>query len=256
MSHQVIARPTALRPFGSEAPRRLRAGSGGLAVYGAVFAALLILAGCDRETLFQSDFDATPVDQPPASAQAVGTAAVDGPPGSVVVIAPPVTPSGRWVEIRRPGPQSPVAGLQGKFSEFRGEGRYTFTSTLFMPEGSGAATIQFEPFTQAPPVGISFMHLDFMPNNQVRIDDQESTLFGSFPRGQPFIVQVSLNIGATSATANITLSGADASGQATHTIAPNMLQFARQFGAVRLWMGFPHTGAFDATNIVVTRRTD
>jgi hypothetical protein len=29
---------------------------------------------------------------------------------------------------------------------------------------------------------------------------------------------------------------------------------ARQFGAVRLWMGVPHTRSFDATAIVVKRR--
>jgi hypothetical protein len=25
---------------------------------------------------------------------------------------------------------------------------------------------------------------------------------------------------------------------------------------VRLWMGFPHTGAFEAANVVVTRKKD
>ncbi|MEA2801598.1 MAG: hypothetical protein QOE49_1693, partial [Rhodospirillaceae bacterium] len=28
---------------------------------------------------------------------------------------------------------------------------------------------------------------------------------------------------------------------------------SRQFGAIRVWQGFPNVGAFDATNIVVTR---
>ncbi|TAH39399.1 MAG: hypothetical protein EYC70_01040 [Planctomycetota bacterium] len=219
-------------------------------------ALLVPLAACATETLFESDFDATPVNQPPATAQAVGTAAVDGPAGSVLVVAPPVTPSGNWVQISRPGADSPVAGLQGNFSEFGGEGEYTFTTTLFMPTGSGLATLQCEPFGQ--PVGTltSFLHIDFTRENDVRIDDKEETRFGTFPRDQPFIVQVQLNIGASSATAHIALAGAGASGAADYGIEPALLTLARQFGAIRVWMGFPSTGTFDATNIVVTRKTD
>jgi len=35
-----------------------------------------------------------------------------------------------------------------------------------------------------------FLHLDLMPDNSVRIDDIDTTKFGTFQRGQPFIVQV------------------------------------------------------------------
>jgi hypothetical protein len=183
--------------------------------------------------------------------QDVGTAIIDGPPGSVIVIAPPVSPSGKWVQISRPnGPE--VAGLQGKFSQFRGDGMYTFSATMFMTSGSGVATIQFETFTTPA----SFLHLDFMQDNQVRIDDNEGTKFGSFPRNQPFIVQVTLNINASASTANIVLSGAGASGERDYTIISPFQNVSRQFGAVRLWQGFPHTGAFDATIIAVTRKTN
>jgi hypothetical protein len=216
-----------------------------------LFAALCLLMGCARETLFRSNFDSTPVGQPPATVQDVGTATIDGPPGSVIVIAPPVSPSGKWVQISRPnGPE--VAGLQGKFSQFRGDGVYTFSATMFMTSGSGVATIQFETFTNPS----SFLHLDFMQDNQVRIDDNESTKFGSFPRNQPFIVQVILNINASASTANIVLSGAGASGERDYTIISPFQNVSRQFGAVRLWQGFPHTGAFDATIIAVTRKTN
>jgi hypothetical protein len=217
-----------------------------------LIALLFLLAGCG-ETLFQSNFDATAPNQPPAHNQQVGTANVDGPPGSVVVVAPPVTPSGKWVQVRRSEPQSPVAGLQGNFSQFRGDGEYTFTTTVFMPTGAGIATIQFEPFNQ--PVGTltNFLHIDLMPDNRVRIDDKDETRFGSFQRDQPIIVQVTLNISATSVTARIVLSGAAASGQRDYDIIPALRPLARQFGAVRLWMGFPSTGTFHATNIVVKK---
>jgi hypothetical protein len=215
----------------------------------ASLAVMLIAPGCGR-ALFQSQFDPTPVNQPPAPAQAVGTAATIG---SVIVVAPPVQPSGKWVQISRPIPDSNIAAFQGNFSELGGEGEYTFTTTVFMAAGAGVATIQFERFGQ--PVGSpsGFLHLDLMPDNTVRIDDQDATKFGTFPRDQPFIVQVTLDIGPSSANAHIVLSGAGASGAADRVIAPALLSLARQFGAVRLWMGFPHTGHFDATNIVVRR---
>ena len=213
------------------------------------------LTGCASETLFRSDFNPTPIGQPPAATQSVGTVAVDGPAGSVVVVNAPVAPSVKWVEISRPnGPA--VAGMQGKFSQFRGDGQYTFSATLFMPTGSKVATIQFEAFNNPPSNLQAFLHLDLTENNQVRLDDNEATAFGTFPRDAPFIVQVTLNINATSSTAHVVLAGANASGIKDHTVLPPFQNLSRQFGAIRVWQGFPHTGRFDVTNIAVTRRTD
>lgn len=218
-------------------------------------AVLFLLTGCAKETLFSSDFDQTPVGQPPATVQAVGTASLDGPPGSILVIAPPVSPSGKWVQISRPnGPA--LAGFQGKFSQFRGDSVYTFSATMFIPSGSGVASIQFETFTNPVSSLQAFLHLDFTQGNQVRIDDNEGSKFGSFTRDQPFIVQVTLNINASASTARIVLGGVGASGERDYTIISPLQSLSRQFGAVRVWQGFPHTGAFDATNIVVTRKTN
>ena len=66
-------------------------------------------------------------------------------------------------------------------------------------------------------------------------------------------MQVTLNINATP-TAHIVLSGAGASGERDYTILPPYVPLARQYGAVRLWIGSPGAGFFTATNIVVTRK--
>ena len=212
-----------------------------------------VLSGCAQETLFQSKFDGTQSGFSPAPQQPVGTIRVDGPAGSVVVVDPPVTPSGKWVRVSKATPNSPVSGLQCNFSKFGGDGHYTFTTSLFIPQGSGVVTVQFEPFGQ--PVGTltNFLHVDFMPDNTVRLDDDASTSFGSFQRGQPFILQVKLDISASSQVAHVSLAGATASGSADRTIVPAFRPLAHQFGAVRLFMGFPHVGSFQATNIVVTK---
>ncbi|GAB2574064.1 hypothetical protein GCM10027190_24950 [Spirosoma areae] len=214
---------------------------------------LLLLTSCNRETLFQSNFDPTSVNQPPATNQQVGTANVDGPVGSVKVIASPVQTGGKWVQITRTANQQSVSGLKCNLSTFKGDGEYTFSTFMFMPSGSGIATIQFEPIGQAPSTLTSFLHLDFMPDNKVRLDDDAATTFGSFPRDKIFSVVVTLRINA-SPTAHIALGGDGASGEKEHTILSPFRSIARQFGAARLWMGFPHTGSFDATTIVVNRK--
>lgn len=221
----------------------------------AMLVALTTAGSCNSEALFKSNFDATAINQPPAANQAVGTASVDGPPGSVVVVAAPpnAQPSGKWLQVsRQNGPT--VSSFQGKLKQQPGNGTYVFSAAMFMPTNSGIATVQFEPFNQ--PVGnpVGFLHLDFMPDNRVRIDDESGTLFGHFPRDQVFIVQVTLTINATEPKAHILLSGAGASGEADR-IVPAPLRFqAQQFGAVRIWMGFPNTGTFQATNVVVTKQ--
>ena len=219
---------------------------------GSVLLAVLLLSGCAREKLFQSNFDSTQPGQTPTTAE-VGTVATEG---AVTVIAPPVVPSGKWVQMSRAVADTPLASFQGNLSEVRGDGRYTFSATIFMPTSTtGVATIQFERKNQPLPTIANFLHLDLMPNNKVRIDDLAATEFGKFPRDKPFIVQVTLDIGATP-TAHIVLSGDGAYGTADHAILPPNLPMSRQFGAVRLAMQFPHLGTLLATNIVVSRASD
>jgi hypothetical protein len=211
------------------------------------------MMGCNpTTTLFSSNFDQTVEGQPPSSVQATGTAQIFGPVGSVTVVAPPVQPSGKWLRVSRPdGPD--IAGFQGTFSQFGGEGVYTFSTTMFMPTGSGVASIQFETFTNPVTSLNAFLHLDFTPQNQIRIDDNSSTSFGTFPRDKPFIVQVTLDINSSASTAHIVLAGDGAAGVRDYTILSPFQFDSRQFGAIRLWQGFPHTGAFNATNVVVTK---
>ena len=214
----------------------------------------MLLAGCHSELLFQSNFDATPAGQPPAAVQAIGTADLFGGPGSVIVVAAPGQTTGKWVQISRPAVANntaPIAGLHGVLSAVRGPGQYTFICAMYMPKGAGYATLQFEPAVQPQPGGLySFLHLDLTTDNKLRIDDNDATKFGSFPRDQPFDVAVDLNTAVSPPTAHISLVGGGASGTADYAIqAPAFL--VQQFGAIRLWMGWPWTGSFDAAGVLV-----
>lgn len=222
--------------------------------FGITFLTFLFLTGCNSQTIFQSNFNDTPINQPPAHIQATGTANVDGPAGSVIIIASPINSSDKFIQIGRQASQQSVSGLQCNFSKFIGDGEYVFTCVLYMPTNSGLATIQFESFGQQVSTLTNFLHLDFTQDNMVRLDDNDVTKFGTFNRNQSFVVQVSLNINDTTQKAHILLSGGGASGEKDYTILPPFRSLAHQFGAVRLWMGFPWTGTFDASTILVTHK--
>jgi hypothetical protein len=225
------------------------------------FLVTLTTAGsCNSTTLFQSNFDATAANQPPSPTQAVGTASFDGPPGSVLVVAAPpnAQPSGKWLQIKVPNQSQQVASFQGKLTQQPGNGTYVFSAALFIPpvgpQGDNVATVSFEALAPQGNLPAEFLHLDFLANNRVQIDDDSSTVFGTFPRNQVFLVQVTLDINATAPKAHIILSGAGASGEADRAVISALRGQAQQFGAVRVRMGFPHTGMFFATNVLVQRK--
>jgi hypothetical protein len=199
------------------------------------------------KTLFSSNFDPTPDGEPPSTVQAVGTARVEGPPRSVIVVDPPFPHTNKWVQITGLPPTSEqLASFVGVLTEVDGEGVYNFSAAVFVPTGSAVSSISFETMNAQ-----EFMHIDFTQNNTMRIDDIVE--FGSFVRDQVFLVQVTLNISTTQSTAHVAVSGGGAAGDRDYTMPPPFHILSLQFGAIRLWKGFLDTGSFDATSIVVTR---
>jgi hypothetical protein len=208
------------------------------------------VAGCGA-TLFQFD-DTAPLNQPPPNIQKVGTADVDGPPGSVLMVSSPSGSGGRWLQIKRTPGQTSVSGFKANFTEVAQDGTYEFSCFLYIPSNVGTVTIQFEPPGQ--PVGElrNGLHIDFTQDNRVRIDDNESTLFGSFQRDHVFMVKVTLKLSATP-TAHIDLIGAFASGSKDYAVPTALANVLRETAAARVWMGVPWTGTFYATTIVVKK---
>ena len=199
------------------------------------------------KTLFSSNFDPTPDGAPPSTVQAVGTARVEGPPRSVIVVDPPFPHTNKWVKITTlPLTSEQLPSFVGVLTEVDGEGVYNFSAAIFVPTGSAVASLSFETATAQ-----EFMHIDFTPNNTLRIDDIVE--FGSFVRDQVFLVQVTLNISIAQTTAHVVASGGGASGDQNYTLPPPFHPLSLQFGAIRLWKGFGDPGSFDATSIVVTR---
>ena len=152
--------PTFRRPSGTK--RALRSGLLGYGPWLCIALGLPLLGGCATQTLFQSNFGANPINQPPAPVQQVGTANIDGPPGSVVVVTAPSGASGNWVWVSRPnGPA--LAALQGNLSRFEAtaitSSRLTCT---FVRERRGAISRAIRTGKQRLR---GFLHIDFLPDN-------------------------------------------------------------------------------------------
>lgn len=213
---------------------------------------LLLWSACNGTTLLQANFNSDAVGSPPAPAQGTGTVSVDKGAGTVIVVAKPAAglPDYRWARINHPAAPSPETTMTGHFSQFGGNGHYNLLASLFLPSGAGVATVQFEAFGSSA----DFLHLDFMPEGNVRVDDVESSRFGQFPRDQAFVVSVNLDITAAAATAHVALLGAGASGSTDVAVKPALLPVAHQFGAVKFWMGFQHKGSFFVDDILVKRK--
>jgi hypothetical protein len=219
----------------------------------------LLVAGCESETLFQSSFNSNTLGAPPAANQTVGTVSVAGETGSVIVVpTPPNATSSQWVQIsRKSANTSPISTMRGNLAHLRGPGTYGLLAVLYIPRGSGLASLDFQTLN-AGPTPQSFLHLDFASNfnntgnNVVRINDQSNTTFGAFPNDQVFTVSVTLDINPTSPVAHVQLFGAGTSGEAEIPLTP--ISFAQQFGAVMFSMGFPWTGSFAVTDIIVTHK--
>jgi hypothetical protein len=219
--------------------------------------ALIGLDGCASETLFQSSFKSNTIGAPPSATQAVGTVQVSGAPGSVVIVGPVPNSSEQWVQISRASVannQAPISTMRGNFAKTYPDGNYGFLGALFIPSGSGLASVEFDTSPFGSPPSTSFLHLDFLQNGTVRFDDNPGVTFGGFPHNQFFTLSIGIDVTSTTAVAHVTLIGTGTSG-GTFDYTIKQPNFARQYGAIKLWMGYPWTGSFDATDLLVTRKT-
>ena len=208
-----------------------------------------LFTSCGSTTVLLANFKNDNVGSPPASAQPTGTVSLKTGGGSISVVSAPVSgqPANKWARISHPNSPTDETTLTGNFAQFKGLGHYGLICSMHIPSGAGVVTVQFESLNSTA----SFLHLDFMPEGDVRIDDS-NVRFGQFPRNGNFVLSVGLDITSTSATATISLLGAGASGSQTVPVQPLFLNVAKQFGAVKYWVGFQHKATFFVDDILVT----
>jgi hypothetical protein len=94
--------------------------------------------------------------------------------------------------------------------------------------------------------------VDLLADGTLRINDDPTQIFGRFPHDQAFILAIHMDVSGAGATARVSLAGAGTSGSAEVPIP--LLSFARQFGAVRIWMGYQLSGQFFVDDLLVVKR--
>jgi len=215
---------------------------------------LLGMTACDATTVFLAKFESDTVGSPPAPAQATGTVKIDEGGGSVRVVDPPLAtlPQNKWVRIRHQAAPSPETGMHCRFTGPSGLGKYSLLASLYIPGDAGVVNVNFET-DQLGGNFVHFLHLDFMTEGDVRVDDGP-VRFGHFPRNQAFELSVNLDITANKATAQIALLGGAASGSKKVTVNPTFLAPAKVFNTVQFGIGFQHKGSFFVDEILVTRQ--
>lgn len=215
---------------------------------------LVLLGGCASGTLRSSSVAANMAGASSGATQEAGTVSFDEGSGAVRVIAPPPGGSSPWRPVKASGKPTPRTAILGDVSQLRGDSTYTLTASVVIPHDAGVVTLQFEPFGHGQTAQGNFLHLDFLLDDTVRVDDKNSAVFGTFPRDQIFVVVVTLDIRASSTKAHFGLLGAGASGSLDYTVDPVLHKIALQFGAVRFWTGSRHTGSLTADDDVLATR--
>ena len=218
--------------------------------------AVLLSAACSSTTVLLTNFNAEPLGGPPATVQPTGTLEFKNGAGSVRVVSPPAGDNAgkQWLRINHPtaGPTSEETVMRAQFDTFHGAGKYNLVVALFIPTGTGAVSLDLETINGSLASSPNFLHLDFTPENSVRLNDDDTQRFGSFPRDTSFVLSILVDSTVAPPTARISLlGGGSATGQRDVVLPP----IAGSFGALRWWMGFQWKGEFFLDDLLVTKQS-
>jgi hypothetical protein len=196
--------------------------------------ALLVLYGCGA-TVYLDKFDAAAVGQPP-SPPAVGTST---PSGDAVVAAHPQDPGStdRWLRLARPVPTQAGGEYVGTLTE-------TLTRTKasalvgYIPKASPIMmTVFFEPKAPAPPIPL--LHIDLLPNGDIRLND--STIAGTFKFDTLIGFVVSFDLTAAAPTVSVLIRGGGNDASTTVPVPLNAANFG--LGRIRVFAPFEGVNA-------------
>jgi hypothetical protein len=212
---------------------------------------LIVLSGCGVSLVYQDRFDATPIGEPPGPPE-IGTSSVSGD----VRIAPDpfdaVSPD-HWLQLRRVEPLE------------LGE----YVATLVEPVtagGGGVALVGYIPASTPITMSIYFdtpafapsatlLHIDLLPNRNIRVND--STVVGTYAFDTSVAFLVSFDLGASPPTATLLIRGGAEDASTTVEIPAALAGFG--VGRVKLVAPFEGVssppGRFLINEVTATRPT-
>jgi hypothetical protein len=212
---------------------------------------LIVLSGCGVSFVYQDRFDSTPIGEPPGPPE-IGTSSVSGD----VRIAPDpfdVMSPDHWLQLRRVAPLA------------LGE----YVATLAVPVTAGAGTVALVGYipasapitmsvyfdTPAFAPSLTLLHIDLLPNRNIRVND--STVEGTYVFDHSVGFLVSFDLGASPPTATLLIRGGGEDASATVEIPAPVAGFG--LGRVRLVAPFEGInsppGRFLINEVIATRPT-
>lgn len=208
-------------------------------------------AACNSDLLLRARFNGEAAGQPPAMKQEAGTVKVVGNDDSVQVVASPpaVSPTSQgWARI-----EGAEASLIVQCTRTFGVGRWDIVASVYIPSGTGTATMRLEALVPETSGADYLTRLDFLPDGKVYADDQK-TAVDEFPHDRPFLVLIRLIASQSANGAEARIRVNRLAGPATVVpVAKPRLVAAFNFGAIRFSLAPGAPGAIYVDDIEVYR---
>jgi hypothetical protein len=185
---------------------------------------LAILTGCNATTVYLDKFD-SPTGSPPAQPQ-VGTSTISG---SVVVVADPTNTNAadHWLQLTRPAATSTASYIGTLKSPVTAKGGINFVG--FVPSTSPIdLSVYFLPANG--PQGAPLLHVDLLPNKNIRLNDSEVVGTYQFDHLVGFFITFDLK--ASPPTATVLIRGGAQDASKTVPVPPSLAGFG--FGKIQV----------------------
>lgn len=217
-----------------------------------ILAAVIILtAGCNSDLLFLANFNNDTPGQPPSQSQEKGKVFTDG-LAQWVVVSYLNDSTNELALLQRPQKGGKLASLQGVMERTYSSGDFGIIAALNIPSGSETVSFSLESPAAAPNAYEGFLHIDFLTNNRLRIDDHATAIFGTFPYDKTFVFSMLFHLEPAGSYVEVCVTGNGAEGSHRYDIrTPYALM--SQFQAARFWFGFDWKGRCYIDDFMITK---
>jgi hypothetical protein len=214
---------------------------------------LIFLYGCGADVVYRDNFDSTPIGEPPEPPQ-IGRSSVSG---DVLIAENPINDisSDRWLQLKRVDPVGTFAEYVATLEEpvtTRGNVALVGYIPSFAPI---TMTVYFDTPDFAP--SLTLIHIDLLPNGNIRIND--STVEGTYEFDTSIAFLVGFDLDTSPPTATLLVKGGAEDANATIEIPTASAGFG--LGRVRiLTPPFPFEdndnlqGRFFIDDVIATRQ--
>ncbi|HTC91960.1 MAG TPA: hypothetical protein VK699_00725 [Terriglobales bacterium] len=186
---------------------------------------LALLGGCNTSSVYLDTFDSTSPGSAPAQPQ-VGTSTISG---NVVVVADPTNTNAadHWLQLTRTAPTATASYIGTLKTPVTAKGGANFVG--YVPSSSPIdLSVYFLP--AAGPQGAPLLHVDLLPNGNIRLND--SDVVGTYKFDHPVGFFITFDLQASPPTATVLIRGGGQDASKTVPVPPSLAGFG--FGKIEV----------------------